>query len=56
MFANLTGYSEELYRDNSSETAQALLDAMQNPGQSLKQGNIISIRDMNMDVENTFVK
>jgi len=31
MFANLTGYSEELYRNNSSETAEALLDAMQNP-------------------------
>lgn len=56
LFANLTGYSEELYRNNSSETAQALVEAMENPGKSLKEWNIISIREMDMDVENTFAK
>ena len=56
MFANLTGYSEELYRNNSSETATALLEAMQNPSLSLKQWNIISIRKMDTNVENTFTK
>jgi len=37
MFANLTGYSEELYRNNSTEVAEALVEAMKNPGASLKK-------------------
>ncbi len=45
-----------IYRQNSSEVAQALVHAMQNPATSLKQGNIISIWDMDTDVENTFTK
>ena len=56
MFANLTWFSEELYRDNSSQTATALLEAMQNPSASLKKWNIISIRKMDSNVENTFSK
>ena len=56
LFANLTGYSEELYRNNSAETAQALVEAMENPWASLKKWNIISIREMDMDIENTFTK
>jgi len=56
MFANLTGINQMIYRQNSSEVAQALVHAMQNPATSLKQGNIISIWDMDTDVENTFTK
>jgi hypothetical protein len=37
MFANLTGFSEELYRNNNNEISTALLDAMQNPSTSLKK-------------------
>ena len=55
-FSNLTGLSQDLYRDNLSDVSQHLLLAMQNPGTSLKQGNIISIWTMNLDVENTFAK
>jgi hypothetical protein len=36
--------------------AQQLLNAMQNPASSLKQGNIISIWNMELDVENSFAK
>ena len=56
MFANLTGLNQDLYRNNDTEVAQGLLNAMQNPATSLKQGNIISIRNMDLDVENTFAK
>lgn len=56
LFANLTGVNEQFYRENSSETATALLTAMQNPKVSLKQWNIISIWSMGLDVENTFAK
>lgn len=55
-FTNLTGLSQDLYRANSSEVAQALLSAMENPGVSLKQWNIISIWNMDTTVENTFAK
>ena len=55
-FANLTGLNQDLYRNNDSDVAQHLLTAMQNPTASLKQGNIISIRSMDTDVENTFAK
>ncbi len=55
-FTSFTGLSADLYKSNSAEVAEALLDAMQNPSASLKQGNIISIRDMDLDVENTFSK
>jgi len=55
-FTNLTGLSQDLYRSNSSEVAQVLLDAMKNPATSLKQWNIISIRNMDTEVENTFAK
>ena len=56
MFANLTGFSEELYRNNNNEISTALLDAMQNPSTSLKKWNIISIWKMDTNVENTFTK
>ena len=56
MFANLTGLNQDLYRNNDTEVAQELLNAMQNPSMSLKQGNIISVRGMDLDVENTFAK
>ena len=56
LFANLTGLNENLYRNNDSEVAQQLLNAMQNPASSLKQGNIISIWNMELDVENSFAK
>ncbi len=56
MFASLTDYSEELYRNNSTEVAEALVEAMKNPGTSLKQGNIISVWKMDTNVENTFAK
>jgi len=55
-FANLTGLNQNLYRNNDSEVAQYLLAAIQNPINSLKQGNIISLWTMNMDVENSFTK
>jgi len=55
-FANLTGLNQELYTNNTTETADHLLNAMQNPAASLKQWNIISIWSMDMDVENTFTK
>jgi len=55
-FANLTGLNQDLYRANTTEVGQALLNAMQNPAISLKQGNIISIWNMDLDVENTFAK
>ncbi len=55
-FADLTGLSQNVYTNTPSETATRLLDAIQNPITSLKQGNIISIRTMNMDVENSFAK
>ena len=35
--ANLTGLNQNLYRDNTSEVAQHLLTAIQNPAASLKQ-------------------
>ena len=56
MFASLTGYSEELYRNNNTEVTEALVEAMKNPGTSLKQGNIISVWKMDTNVENTFTK
>ena len=56
LFANLTGLNQDLYRENTDEVAQALLSAMQNPAASLKQWNIISIRSMDLDVENSFAK
>ncbi len=56
MFANLTGLNQDLYRNNSTEVAEVLLNAMQNPSMSLKQGNIISVRSMDLDVENKFAK
>jgi len=55
-FTNLTGLSQDLYTNSAAETAEHLLTAMQDPGKSLKEGNIISIREMDMDVENTFAK
>jgi len=55
-FANLTGLNQELYTNSTTETADHLLSAMQNPAASLKQWNIISIWSMDMDVENTFAK
>ena len=55
-FTNITGLNQELYTNSATETAEHLLTAMQNPGASLKQGNIISIRSMDMDIENTFAK
>jgi len=55
-FTNLTGLNQDLYTNSASETAEHLLTAMQNPAKSLKQGNIISIRTMSMDVENSFAK
>lgn len=55
-FWNLTGLNQDLYRNNDSEVAQQLLTAMQNPTVSLKQGNIISIWNMDTEVENTFAK
>lgn len=56
MFANLTGLNQDLYRNNSTEVAEVLLNAMKNPSTSLKQWNIISVRGMDLDVENTFAK
>jgi len=55
-FTNLTGLSQDLYRENSTDVAEALVYAMQHSADSLKQGNIISIWDMDLDVENTFAK
>ncbi|MCX6823661.1 MAG: hypothetical protein NT085_00845 [candidate division SR1 bacterium] len=55
-FTNLTGLNQDLYRNNASETAQHLLSAIQNPTASLKLGNIISIWNMDLDVENSFAK
>ncbi len=55
-FTNLTGLSQDLYRENSADVAEALVDAMQHSADSLKQGNIISIWNMDLDVENTFAK
>ena len=54
--ANLTGLNQNLYRDNTSEVAQHLLTAIQNPAASLKQWNIISIWSMDTNVDNTFAK
>lgn len=56
LFANLTWFNEELYRYNNNEIATALLEAMQDPSTSLKQWNLISIRKMDTNVENTFTK
>lgn len=55
-FANLTGLNQDLYRNDATETAAHLLTAMQNPVASLKQGNIISIWNMSLDIENSFAK
>ena len=54
--ANLTGLNQDLYRDNTSEVAQHLLTAIQNPTASLKQWNIISIWSMDTTIDNTFAK
>lgn len=55
-FANLTGLNQDVYTNDTAETAQHLLSAMQNPTMSLKQGNIISVWNIDMDVENSFAK
>lgn len=55
-FANLTWLNQNVYTHDATETAQRLLSAMQNPTTSLKQGNIISVWNMDMDVENSFAK
>ena len=55
-FSNLSWINQEVFRSNTSEVLQALLAAMQNPKLSLKQGNIISVRNIDMDVENSFAK
>ncbi|MFA7298427.1 MAG: CHAP domain-containing protein [Candidatus Absconditabacterales bacterium] len=55
-FTNLTGLNQDLYRSNAAETADHLLSAMQNPTASLKLGNIISVWNMDMEIENSFAK
>ena len=55
-FTSLTWLNQDLYRDNFSDVSEHLLAAMQNPTSSLKQGNIISVWTINMDIENTFAK
>ena len=55
-FTNLTGLNQDLYRTNATDTAEHLLSAMQNPTASLKLWNIISIWNMDLDVENSFAK
>ena len=55
-FTNLTGLNQDVYRSNATETAAHLLSAMQNPTASLKLWNIISIWNMDLDVENSFAK
>lgn len=55
-FTNLTGLNQDLYRNSDAEVAEHLLSAMENPGISLKAGNIISIWSMDTTIENTFAK
>lgn len=55
-FASLTWLNQDVYRNNTTEVAQQLLIAMQNPTLSLKKWNIISVWSLDMDVENSFAK
>lgn len=55
-FASLSGLNQDLYTHNETDTAQRLLSAMQNPTKSLKLWNLISIWNMDMDIENSFAK
>ncbi len=52
--ANFTSSLASFERHNATEIAQQLTRAMQNPNQSLMSGNIISIRSMDNNVENSF--
>ncbi len=55
-FADFSGLNQDLYSNSPTETAQRLLTAMQNPTTSLKNGNIISLWNMDLSVENSFAK
>lgn len=56
MFANFTWSIEGLERNNMTEVGTYLLKAINNPQNILKQGNLISVRKMDGNVENTFAK
>ena len=56
MFAQFNGFSEDLYRTDSTDIAQHLQKAQDNPKQSLVGGNIISLWTMDDSIENTFTK
>lgn len=56
MSANFTWSLEGLERSNMTEVGTYLLQAINNPQNILTQGNLISIRQMDSNVDNTFTK
>lgn len=55
-FADFSGLNQDLYSNSPTETAQRLLNAMQNPTTSLKNWNLISLWNMDLSIENSFAK
>jgi hypothetical protein len=54
LFANFSGSLETIERDTMAEVGTYLLQAIQHPENIATNGNLISVRKMDMDVYNSF--